>query len=104
VKDVDGKSNYTKVVSLSRGGNGFYVRAYPNPVKSNATLDIFSDKDEKVAWLLTDVSGRIIRSKLSQVAKGQNNISIDMNNLPVGIYQLQIRCQQFTQTLKLQKQ
>lgn len=104
VKDVDGKSNYTKVVSLSRGGNAFYVRAYPNPVKSSATLNIFSDKDEKVTWQLTDVSGRTLRSQVNQINKGQNNITIDMNSLPAGIYQLQVKGQQFTQILKLQKQ
>jgi glucose/arabinose dehydrogenase len=104
VKSIDGRSNYSKVVSLSRGGNSFYVRAYPNPVKSSGTLVIFSDKDEIVTWQVTDVSGRTLRSQINQISKGQNNININMNSIPAGIYQLVVKGQHFTKTLKLQKQ
>jgi len=104
VKDLDGKSAYSNTVSLSRGGNSFFVKAYPNPVKSTAMLNIFSDKNEKITWQLTDVSGRTIRNNVNQINKGQNNIIIDMNSIPAGIYQLLIKGQQFSQTLKLQKQ
>ncbi|HSC53704.1 MAG TPA: PQQ-dependent sugar dehydrogenase [Phnomibacter sp.] len=104
MKDVDGKASFSKTVTLTRGGSAFFVRAFPNPVKTTTTLQIFSDKDEKLSWQLTDLSGRTIRSQTQQVVKGQNNISIDMNNLPAGFYQLVVKGQQFTQVMKLQKQ
>lgn len=104
LKDIDGKSLYSGVVSISKSGGSFVVKIYPNPVKTAATLSIFADKEDKVQWQLTDASGRVVRSQTAAIAKGQNNILIDMNGLPAGTYQMQAKGQYFIQTLKLQKQ
>lgn len=104
LKDADGKYVYSSVSSITRTAAPFTVKVFPNPVKSIATLSIFADKEDKLQWQLTDARGRVLRSSNALIIKGQNNISVDMNNLPAGMYQLQAKGQYFSQILKIQKQ
>lgn len=104
LKDADGKYVYSAVSSITRTAAAFVVKVFPNPVKSQATLSVFADKEDKMQWQLTDTRGRVLRSQTSSIVKGQNNIIVDMNDLPAGMYQLQAKGQYFNQILKLQKQ
>lgn len=104
LKDADGKYVYSSVAKLARTASAFVVKVYPNPVNTQATISIFAEKEDKLQWILTDASGRVVRSQTSAIAKGQNNLPIDMNGLPAGMYQLQAKGQYFNQILKLQKQ
>jgi glucose/arabinose dehydrogenase len=104
IVDADGKSSYSATAKLSKDGAGFFVKAFPNPVRNQATLSIFAAQDENFVWKLTDLSGRTVLSKSGKVFRGQNTFTIDMNQLPAGIYQLSVNAPSFSENLKLQKQ
>jgi uncharacterized protein YfaS (alpha-2-macroglobulin family) len=41
-----------------------------------------------VSYVLTDASGKTVRNGNWQLSAGANTFSLDVNNLPAGVYQL----------------
>jgi PKD repeat protein len=66
------------------------VLIYPNPVYDQARLALQVKKNTTLNLVITDVSGRMISSMEKTVKEGQNEITIPVNNLPAGIYQVVI--------------
>jgi hypothetical protein len=62
------------------------INAFPNPTTSDAKI-IFSAKEaDNFDFLVTDMSGKIIRKEKINVAAGWNEIQFNGSTLPEGIY------------------
>ena len=67
------------------------VRIAPNPVSSQTKLTIESEKQNDLTLTLYDAIGREIKPNMNwSVSSGLNEIDIDLNHLPQGVYFLQI--------------
>ncbi|MFK7947918.1 MAG: T9SS type A sorting domain-containing protein [Saprospiraceae bacterium] len=90
--DFDGQFEYSKVVSVNRkvSGSGD-VKVYPNPAQDNLTIDFTTSADEDVIITVTDMTGRVLISQNRNVAQGENQLNIDLTNLPQGNYFLQLK-------------
>jgi hypothetical protein len=104
IVNANGATQYSGTAKLTKFNSGFYVKAFPNPVRQQATLSIFAQQQEAFQWKLTDMSGRVMQAQSAIVNQGLNTFNIDMNRLPAGIYQLSVNAQSFSEQLKLHKQ
>jgi hypothetical protein len=76
---------------------------FPNPVISSFNLGWSQIKDADVSIKLTNIQGQTVKNiELGNVAAGQQNISIDTNELNSGWYSLSIVGANSVQTLKVQ--
>jgi hypothetical protein len=76
---------------------------FPNPVISSFNLGWSQIKDADVSIRLTNIQGQTVKNiELGNVAAGQQNISIDTNELNSGWYSLSIVGANSVQTLKVQ--
>ena len=88
--DFDGKSSYSKTVSLrlKKTINDFNVS--PNPFRDYINVNIEWSKNESTAVTVFNISGRELVSKNVQMIKGTNYVPLtELNNLPAGNYILQ---------------
>jgi len=67
------------------------ILAYPNPFLKKVRIVYQAETAKSANCILIDATGRIVwRSDEYQEINGTNTIEIDGNNLPAGIYQLQL--------------
>ena len=69
---------------------GASVIAYPNPVSSELTLSVTTDKSSKFNIVLLDLSGRVISTEQVNISQGEYLHKMDVSNLAKGMYMLNI--------------
>jgi len=88
----DGKEERLGVANGETGNTtrAFTITAlYPNPVKSILTGHLSIPQTGNVALKLYDLSGRIVLEKRLDLSEGEQEISLDLSHLAVGVYNLQ---------------
>lgn len=89
--DKDKTVNYSKVVSVVFETSA-QANIFPNPAKGNdITLDIDIEKDMNIDIQWIDAAGRVSLQQQQQVQAGKNKLSLNVNDLPAGMYWIQIR-------------
>ena len=90
--DKDGKFSYSNIVVL-RDENAITAglsTIYPNPVKNTLNVKVASLNNEKVTLQLTDLSGRLLQNKVTQVGNGETIVQLDVSHLSAGTYFVKI--------------
>lgn len=103
--DLDGKSSYSKVISvrLKKGLSDFTVS--PNPFRSYVNVNIDWSKNELTTVKVLNMTGRELVSKTVQMIKGTNYVQLDeVSKLPAGNYILQFNTGSERITKQLTKQ
>ncbi len=59
---------------------------FPNPNQGEFTIELSSHQDKNSTLSIIDLQGRSIYSETHQINKGENQISINLNNKQAGIY------------------
>jgi len=67
------------------------VTLFPNPSNGAFTVQLNASKSEEVNVELIDISGRVVYNDVVSCSVGINNIAIDLNELPVGVYQVNLK-------------
>jgi hypothetical protein len=68
------------------------LNLYPNPMSTQATLELNLLEANRVTISITDLSGRMISEVLNeQMAAGNHSITVQTPNLPTGMYFLLVR-------------
>lgn len=92
----------TTAVSTSIQSIG--VSLYPNPVRESATIVLNNPTPIKLSMNLYDIQGKIITS-VSDIKAGKNHThEINMNQLPKGIYILQLHINGESKDIKIFKE
>ena len=73
------------------------LKVYPNPTKSNVTVEFANLTDAKLQVL--DINGRVLITKLLN----ETSTNIDTNSLPIGMYLFKINANEGTSTSKVIK-
>ncbi|MBW6460755.1 MAG: T9SS type A sorting domain-containing protein [Bacteroidales bacterium] len=63
---------------------------YPNPVREQASVSISMKKTSRITLLVTDLLGRTVHREDLLLAEGTRHITIPVQELPAGFYQLVI--------------
>jgi Secretion system C-terminal sorting domain len=94
INDLDGKSEYSKVVNLTAKVKGFSAKVYPNPLKDQATIEITTEQKTDVTIELYDMIGRQVKRIYAQntepAFRGVVTMPLSMNDLSSGTYFLKI--------------
>jgi ELWxxDGT repeat protein len=86
-KDNDGRTNYSKIITLaiplsSRGS----VEIYPNPASQFINLSFTASRKEKLNLQVFDSKGRIVLEQAEQAQLGLNRVAVDLKRLSAGVY------------------
>jgi hypothetical protein len=84
--DLDGRSSLSKVVRIKIGSVLSAITLYPNPVIKAATLELYSAKPILLQMTVSDMTGKVVISRLMSIARGANSFDLDMEMLPAGAY------------------
>ncbi len=68
------------------------VSVYPNPVINTLKVSIAAAKADKVTFIVSDITGKAIISKVMNITSGDNTIQLDVNNLANGTYTIKAIC------------
>ncbi|MBU3664055.1 MAG: T9SS type A sorting domain-containing protein, partial [Bacteroidetes bacterium] len=65
---------------------------YPNPAKSNCTIDFELESTAKLNMQLKDLQGREVQSKIElNLGAGKHSQQINLSNLRTGLYFLEVQ-------------
>lgn len=92
--DKDGKATLSEVVLIKgvKPSKLELVSVYPNPVINVLNVSIAAVKADKVTFIVSDITGKTIISKVMNVVSGDNLLPIDVANLANGTYTVKAIC------------
>ncbi|MDO6390783.1 IPT/TIG domain-containing protein [Pontibacter sp. BT731] len=105
--DLDGTTDYSKVVAVSSTGVNLAVgpRVYPNPINADSKLVYNADRAGKLNVRIVNMNGSAVQNLSYDIEEGENTILLNLNNnLPKGIYILMTEFNGKTEQVKLMKQ
>jgi C1A family cysteine protease len=76
------------------------LKIIPNPNKGNATLNYSSSFNEAISVKIYDLTGKIILQKQIDKINGEINYKLDLNNVPKGMYYINLSSDKTFQTTK----
>lgn len=87
--DVDGKASYSAIVKLSSQVKDIELSGIaPNPVMNTAQVKVNTTKKELVNLVVISADGKVVSRTSVQLQAGSSVISVDIANLPSGVYML----------------
>lgn len=105
--DLDGTTDYSKVVAVSSNGVNLAVgpRVYPNPINADSKLVYNADRAGKLSVRIVNMNGSAVQNLSYDIEEGENTILLNLNNnLPTGIYLLMTEFNGKMEQVKLMKQ
>jgi len=85
--DIDGKSNYSKTISLQLNSNAGLL-LYPNPTSQKLTIQLQHSLTVADELQVTDIAGRIVIRQ--QLTRGQRTIEVNVTSLAPGQYFIRV--------------
>jgi endonuclease I len=86
--DIDGRNDYSKIVSIKLNKNLSNALVYPNPALDNLNIKLYQLLGKNSTLTITDVAGRIVKQQAVNI--NTVNISIDVKTLSSGRYFVKI--------------
>ena len=85
--DISGKVGYSEVRLISNEAISIdLISVIPNPVQSEAILNISSSHNDKVELILLSIDGKEMQRRAIQVQTGTNTINLQIASLAKGMY------------------
>ena len=102
ITNLDGKSDYSKVVTLKLNGDGRWnVTMLSNPVTQNNVTLLLNNAETKVKITIHDISGKIYFSKSVQNINGILSLPVALQN---GMYIMEVENKNERKTIQFVKQ
>ena len=90
INDLDGKTEYSKTVTVRQKGKGLTAKAFPNPTQGTLTVEIEVAEKSDVTIELTDILGRQVWLSKAENTEGVTTFPIPMSELVNGNYFLKV--------------
>jgi hypothetical protein len=100
--DLDGKFTYSKTVTVKMEGSNTTLQLFPNPAKNILNVQINAG-NEKATIQIIDMSGRKVKEEKITL-NGTTTVSVDINNLPKGTYNLLLKGSSINEQKKFVKE
>ncbi len=89
--DFDGKDGLSKTISIERKTQKLTLtKVFPSPVSDVVTIQFESPTSEKVQLTITDFLGRVVEQKTVENTEGSYQLPVNVAQLPVGAYFIQL--------------
>jgi hypothetical protein len=102
--DLDGKFQYSQVVSVSSDKNSLPLVVYSNPFSDQIRVKVNVSKAENLTLTVTDIIGKTYLKQGYNAQAGDNLINLVPAGASSGMYILHIQGNTYEQTVKLAKQ
>ncbi len=87
--DSDGKVTYSSIIAILTKARGMeIVSMMPNPVNSQAVLNVTSATASRMQLVVTDIAGRQLETRSINLVAGSNQVSLNFARLAAGVYYL----------------
>jgi hypothetical protein len=87
--DIDGSAELTKVIAVMNGSKGIVITSMmPTLVTDRARLNISSSEKVSMQLIVTDIYGRSVKQQVNGLTNGNQEIWMNLGNLPTGTYQV----------------
>lgn len=87
--DIDGSAELTKIIAVMNGSKGVVITSMmPTLVNDRARLSISSSEKVSMQLVVTDLHGRSMKQQLTSITTGNQEIWMNLGNLPAGVYQV----------------
>ncbi len=96
--------DFTTDVIINKTAESFKIGVYPNPAEKVLNVNYETDKYGKFSFKIINLQGQTLAFKEIAGLAGKNEIEINLENLPKGMYFLKTQFQQKTITTKFFKQ
>lgn len=87
--DVDGRFTYSKIVAIKMDGKTITLQIAPNPAKNILNVQV-NGGNENATLQIIDITGRKVKEEKINL-NGNTSVSIDINNLQKGTYNLVLK-------------
>ena len=89
--DVDGKDALSRVISIQRKAQKLTLtKVFPTPASDVVTVQFESPSAETVKLTVTDFLGRVVAQKTMENTEGSHQVPVNIAQLPVGAYFIQL--------------
>ncbi len=93
------------IKAVAAADPGFNLTVYPNPAKTQATLQFNLKERSTVNLMIADELGRPVKTIVNEsMDAGEHKFPFSSDNLPTGIYYCTIRAGNYSETKRLLKQ
>ncbi|MEP7238751.1 MAG: PQQ-dependent sugar dehydrogenase [Ferruginibacter sp.] len=89
--DNTGTYRYSNVIRVTMPGIPSDMTLSPNPASSDVKASITSSDACNADWQVIDYSGRILLQNTTSLKKGNNDVIINISQLPAGSYYLKVK-------------
>lgn len=89
--DVDGQSQYSKIVSVRNGQSISGMKVYPTLAQSSVNINVTSETASQALLTVVDLNGNVVNKSVRQLGTGMNQQSVDVSGLKAGIYYVRIQ-------------
>lgn len=91
--DFDGKFSYSNIVTLKNKVSDIRITSvYPNPTRNELNLVISSPSVQRSTIIVTDLTGKVIRQRATQLVAGDNLQQFNIQSLSSGTYLVKLVC------------
>ncbi|MEO5946395.1 MAG: T9SS type A sorting domain-containing protein [Chitinophagaceae bacterium] len=87
--DINGRSQYTSILKVSCDFNDV-LKVWPNPVSKMVFVNINTNSRSTAVIKVFDTNGALIKVQRTALLQGNNQVNMDMEKFPAGMYQLMI--------------
>jgi Concanavalin A-like lectin/glucanases superfamily/Secretion system C-terminal sorting domain len=102
--DIDGKTQFSPVVSVGTISKSDDIVLLQNPVKNNINLQLNVPQKENVVIAIVNASGQLLHTQPYQLQAGKTVLSLPCTNLSSGIYYLTVHYKNSKQTITVLKE
>ncbi|TNE52887.1 MAG: T9SS type A sorting domain-containing protein [Bacteroidetes bacterium] len=96
-----GMCGFVNTKEIEAGKTNSY-QLYPNPYVNGALLlKIESVRGEKMTWTMFDLTGKKVLQEMTYVQEGSQLIPLEVDQLPAGVYRLELRSESQVKTISL---
>jgi len=96
--DFDGQFEYSSLITIANKIEHKDISIYPNPFYDYLNIEYTSETTENAIISISDITGRIIQKQNITTVKGNNQLSLDLSNLPKGSFLLHIESKHINTT------
>ncbi len=92
--DKDGKLSLSEIVLIKgvKPSKLELVSVYPNPAINTINIGLVTPKADKITFVISDITGKIVISKSANVISGDSNLQLDITALAKGTYTVKAVC------------
>ena len=87
--DLDNSRKFSDIKNV-RNDALLVFSLYPNPVQGNMVVEWNAETSGSVAITISDMNGRVIYNKESDVISGNNKVTIDASKFAKGVYNIKV--------------